>query len=63
MGRMNGKCLVFGVPGSGRLKSTNIRTVAKLCLSIATNDGIVLGLGEPLLLLLWSALLGKCNLI
>lgn len=37
--------------------------MTKFGLSITSNDLVVVGLGEPLFLLFWSALTFKCDLL
>ena len=54
--------LVVLVPDGCCLESTNVGSVAKFGLSVASDDLIVLSLGEPLLLLLRCTLSGKCDL-
>jgi hypothetical protein len=62
MWRMDGESLVVGVPGSCSLKTTDVGTMAELSLSIASDDLVVVGFGEPLLLLLGCALAFQCDL-
>ena len=59
---MDGKGLVLSVPGSRRFESTNVRAMAKLRLSIAADDLVIIGQCEPLLLLLGGALTFKSDL-
>jgi hypothetical protein len=62
MWRMDGEGLVVGVPSSCGLESADVRTVAKLRLSIATDDLVVFGLCKPLFLLFGSSLAFECDL-
>lgn len=55
--------LVIGIPCCGRLEPTDIRTMAKLSLSVASNDLVVSSRLEKLLLLLRCALLPNSNLL
>lgn len=57
-----GEGLVVLVPSCGCFKSSDIRTMAKLSLSIAPDDLVVVGFGKPLFLLLRRTLAFKCNL-
>jgi hypothetical protein len=62
MGRVDGEGLVVLVPCGGRLEAADIGAVAQLCLRIAADDLVVVGLGEPLLLLLGGTLLAEGDL-
>jgi hypothetical protein len=62
MWRMECEGLVIGVPRCGRLKPTNVGTMAKFSLSIATDDLIVRSRLEELLLLLRCTLFPNSNL-
>lgn len=59
---MDGEGLVVLVPGGCCFKPTDVGTVAKLSLSIATDDLVVVGLCEPLFLLFGGALAFQCHL-
>jgi hypothetical protein len=63
MRRMYCECLILWVPSSSSFESTNIRAVTQLSLCITADDLVVVGLSEPLLLLLGSTLLPKCDLV
>lgn len=56
MGRVDGEGLVVFVPSSGCFETTDVGAVAKLGLSIASDDFVIIGLCEPLFLLLRGAL-------
>lgn len=58
---MDCECLVFWIPGSCCLQTTDIGSMTKLSLRIASDDLVVIGLGKPLLLLFWGTLLAQCN--
>jgi hypothetical protein len=60
---VDGEGLVFLVPCCCGLESTNVGSVTQLGLGVTSDDLVVLGLGEPLLLLLFGTLSGKCDLV
>lgn len=62
MRRVDCEGLVVCIPCSCGLESTDVGAVAKLSLSIASDDLVVVGQCEPLLLLFWGSLSFKCNL-
>lgn len=62
MRRVDCEGLVVGVPGSSSLKTTDVGTMAKLSLSIAADDLVVVGQSEPLLLLFGRSLSLKSDL-
>jgi hypothetical protein len=62
MGRVNGESLVVGVPRSRRLQAANVGAMAELGLGVASDDLVVVGEGEPFLLLLRCGLSFKCDL-
>lgn len=63
MWRVDGEGLVFGIPGRGSLETTDVGTMTKLSLGVAADDLVILCLGEPQVLLLFCALLSKCDLM
>jgi len=62
MRRMDGECLVLGVPGRRGFESTDVGTMAKLGLSIAADDLVRISRFSKLLLLFRSALTGNGDL-
>ena len=62
VGRVDGEGLVVLVPCGSRLEAADVGAVTQLCLRIAADDLVVVGLGEPLLLLLGGTLLAEGDL-
>jgi hypothetical protein len=60
---VDGKGLIVLVPCCCSLESTDVGSVTQLGLGVTSDDLVVLGLGEPLLLLLFGTLSGKCDLV
>jgi hypothetical protein len=59
MWRVDGEGFILFVPRGCCFETTNVGAMAKLSLSIASDDLVVVGLCKPLLLLLGSSLAFK----
>ena len=60
--RVDGECLIVGVPGGGGFQTAHVRSMAQLCLRVATDNLVFFCAFKEQLALLRSSLLAKSHL-